>query len=98
MSIRNAPLLSFDERLKELDMFFEKKDPVHKTMRRLVKRLKKAGIAYAVVGGMAVFAQGYRRTTNDLDVLLTAEGFDEFCKQFVPDDYERHEGRPRRFT
>ncbi len=97
MSIRNLSF-SFDERLKELDRFFEKKDRVHETMRRLVKRLEKAGIAYAVVGGMAVFAQGYRRTTNDLDVLLTAEGFEEFRERFVPKDYDRHEGRPRRFT
>jgi hypothetical protein len=89
---------SFNEGLKELDMFFQQKDPVHKTMRRLVKRLEKAGITYAVMGGMAVFAQGHRRATNDVDVLLTAAGFEEFCRRFVPKNYERHEDRPRRFT
>jgi hypothetical protein len=90
--------MSFREQLKELDMFYQKKDPVHKTMQRLVKRLKKAGIPHVVVGGMAVFAQGYRRATNDVDVLLTQEGFEKFCDKFVPEEYERHEGRPRRFT
>ena len=51
-------------------MFFQKNDPVHKTMRRVVKQLEKAKIPYAIVGGMAVNAHGYRRTTNDVDVLL----------------------------
>ena len=90
--------ISFWEKLKELDMFFQKKDPVHKTMRKAVKRLEKAGIPYAVVGGMAVFFQGHRCATNDLDLLLTAEGFAEFCRRFVPKFYEQQEGRPRRFT
>ena len=47
--------------MRELDMFYQGKDPVHKTMHRLVKRLEKAGIPYAIVGGMAVFAHEYRR-------------------------------------
>jgi len=88
----------FDEALKELDLFFQEKDPVHKTLQRIVKRLEKAGIAYAVMGGMAVFAQGHRRATNDVDLLLTEDGFKEFLKRFVPKHYKRLEGRPRRFT
>ena len=59
------------EGLKEIDRFFQGKDQVHQTMRRLVRRLQRAGIPYAVVGGMAVFFHHYRRTTNDVDVLLT---------------------------
>ena len=78
-------------------MFFQKNDPVHKTMRRVVKRLDKAGIAYAVVGGMAVNAHGRKRTTADLDLLLTAEGLTEFRRRFVPKDYAEISGRPRRF-
>jgi hypothetical protein len=34
--------ISFWDRLKEIDMFFQGRDPVHKTMRRAVKRLEKA--------------------------------------------------------
>lgn len=79
-------------------MFFQGRDQVHKTMRRLVKRLEKAGIPYAVMGGMAVNAHKYQRTTGDLDVLLTAEGFEEFKKRFVPKQYDTVEGRARRFT
>jgi hypothetical protein len=78
-------------------MFFQGRDPVHKTMRRIAKQLEKAKIPYAVVGGMAVFAQGYRRTTDDLDILLTREGFAEFRRLFVPTIYEKLPKRPKRF-
>jgi hypothetical protein len=86
------------QRLKELDMFFQGKDPVHKCVRRLAKRLDKANIPYAIVGGMAVLAHHYRRSTDDVDVLLTSEGFDEFQRRFVPKKYERLPGRARRFV
>src|SRR5262249_17886134 len=88
----------FWERLKQLDRFFEGRDEVHQTMRRLVRRLAKANIAYAVVGGMAVFAQGYRRATNDVDILLTREGFAEFQRLFVPKHYGTIPNRSRRFV
>jgi len=86
------------DRIKEIDMFFQKNDPVHKTMRRVVKQLVKAKIPYAIVGGMAVNAHGHKRTTDDLDVLLTAEGLAEFRKRYVPKHYDRHPQLPRRFT
>lgn len=93
----SARTLGFWEGLKEIDMFFQGRDPVHKTMRRLAKRLEKAGIPYAVVGGMAVYAQGYRRTTNDVDFLVTPEGLAEFRRRFVPKNYTTHPRRSRRF-
>jgi hypothetical protein len=89
---------SFMARLKEISRFFEKRSPQHKTMRRLAKRLKKAGIPYAIVGAMAVNAHGAERTTRDVDVLLTAEGFQRFRQEFVGEVYEPVEKRPRRFT
>lgn len=95
--MKTAPY-NFWKRLKEIDMFFQKNDPVHKSMRRIVKQLEKAKISYAIVGGMAVNAHGHHRTTDDLDVLLTAEGFADFCARFVPKHYEGHAKRPHRFT
>jgi hypothetical protein len=84
--------------LKGLDMFFQGKDPVHRSMRRLARRLEKAGIPYAVVGGMALFAHRHRRATNDVDVLLTSEGFTAFRKLFVPKNYKAVERHSRRFV
>lgn len=96
-SVRGNRPISFDERLKEISMFFAGKDEIHKTLRRLMKRLEKASIEYAVMGAMAVNAHGYNRTTNDVDILLTPEGFEEFKKKFVERSY-RSTSRPRRFA
>jgi hypothetical protein len=89
---------SFTQRLKEIDMFFQRKDPVHQTMRRTAKRLARAGIAYAVCGGMAVNAHRYQRTTGDVDILITAAGLREFRKRYVKKNYAPVPDRPFRFT
>ena len=89
---------SFTARLREIDMFFQREDPVHQTMQRTARHLENAGIPYAIVGGMALNAHHYQRTTADVDFLLTKEGFDEFQKQYVGEHYERVTGRSRRFV
>lgn len=88
---------TFWQQLRELDMFFQGKDPVHKTMRRVARKLASKKIPYAVVGGMAVFAHQHRRATNDVDILLTPEGLEAFRTLFVPEDYEPIRERPPRF-
>ena len=87
----------FTDRLQEIGRFFEKRSPQHQTMRRLARRLKKAGIPYALMGAMAVNAHGAERTTRDVDILLTPEGLERFRQEFVGEVYEPVEGRPRRF-
>src|SRR5438477_11985006 len=61
--------------IDEASRFFMKSDPVHKSLREITKRLTDLGIPYAVMGGMALVAHGYDRTTVDVDILVTAEGF-----------------------
>jgi hypothetical protein len=90
--------VSFTQRLKEIGMFFEGKDEVHKSLRRLVRRLERAKIPYAVVGGMAVNAHGYRRTTGDIKILLAAQGLAAFQQRFVPKNYQAIPDRSRRFV
>jgi hypothetical protein len=90
--------LSITEGLKEVERFFQGKNQVHKTLRRTVKRLERAGIAYAVLGGMALNAHRYRRVTTDLDILLTPDGLKEFRDRFVGKHYDRTRRRPRRFV
>jgi hypothetical protein len=92
------PGFSLTRRLKEIDMFFNRRDKVHQTMRRLAKRLEKAKIPYAIMGAMAVNAHGARRTTDDVDVLLTAASLKQFRATFVGTVYEPVPGRSRRFT
>ena len=79
-------------------MFFERRDKVHQTARRLVRRFDKAGIPYAIAGAMAVNLHGARRTTDDVDFLLTQQGFDRVVAEFVGKDTGRVPGRPRRFV
>jgi hypothetical protein len=96
--LRKPRKFSFLRRLKEISKFFAENDEVHKTMRRLARRLERIGIAYAIMGGMAVNAHKHRRTTGDVDFLLTREGFNRFKQLFVPKNYSVVPGRPRRFV
>jgi hypothetical protein len=60
--------------LREGSLHFEEKNQVHETLRRITSRLNDLQIPYAVVGGMAMFAHGFRRFTEDVDLLVTREG------------------------
>jgi hypothetical protein len=59
--------------LLEGSMHFEKESSVFRTMREIAKQLDRLGVPYAVVGGMAMFLHGYRRFTEDVDILVTRE-------------------------
>src|SRR5690242_15120870 len=75
-------MIAYEQKLRQnLDwgfmegsMHFEQESAVHKTMRKIAKRLDDLGIPYAVVGGMAMFFHGYQRFTTDVDILVTREG------------------------
>jgi hypothetical protein len=60
--------------LREGSMHFEGESAVHKALRRIAARLEDLGVDYAIAGGMALFFHGYRRFTEDVDVLITPEG------------------------
>jgi hypothetical protein len=60
--------------MDEGDRHFRKDDAVFKTLRKIVRRLGELGIAYAVAGGMALDAHGFRRLTVVVDILVTREG------------------------
>lgn len=51
---------------------------LHQALRRLVQLLDEAEIPYAIIGALALGEYGYRRTTEDVDVLLTADGLRQF--------------------
>jgi hypothetical protein len=93
-----VPTVRVWERLKEISMFFQRRDKVHQTARRLVRGFERARIPYALAGALAVNLHGARRTTDDVDFLLTQRGFDQFVDKFVGKATGRVEGRPRRFV
>lgn len=63
----------FEWALREGSMHFEEANAVHKALRRVTKRLEELGVPYAVAGGMALFFHGYRRFTEDVDILVARE-------------------------
>jgi hypothetical protein len=65
---------NLDWALREGSMHFEKESAVHKTLRRITCRLDELGIPYALAGAMALFFHGFRRFTEDVDLLVTPEG------------------------
>jgi len=71
---------------------------VHQSMRRLAQHLRQAEIPYAVMGGVAVNLHGSRSMTQDLKVLLTSRGLDQFRQQFVGTAYDQVPNRSRRFV
>ncbi len=65
---------NLDWALRQGSMHFEGESAVHKTLNRIAQRLDELGIDYAVVGGMAMYMHGFRRFTEDVDILVTREG------------------------
>jgi hypothetical protein len=55
-------------------LHFEGESLVQKSLRRIARRLDELQVSYAVAGGMALFAHGFERFTQDVDILVTREG------------------------
>jgi len=67
--------------LREGSMHFEKESAVHKALETIARRLDELQIPYAIAGGMAMFFHGYRRFTEDVDILVTPEGLAEIHRR-----------------
>jgi hypothetical protein len=73
--------------LREASAHFEGKSGVYQALLNLAQRLDEEGISYAVIGGMALGKHGYARMTEDVDVLMTAEGLAAFHARCVGKGY-----------
>jgi hypothetical protein len=60
--------------IQQAASFFMGNDPVHIALASITARLKEIGVPHAVAGGMAVVAHGYRRTTDNVGLLVTEDG------------------------
>jgi hypothetical protein len=67
--------------------FFMGKADVQRALEMLALRLEELEIPYAIVGAMAMNEYGYRRVTEDVDVLLTREGLDRFRQRWLGRGY-----------
>ena len=73
--------------LNEGSRFFEGRSGVQEALRRITRRLEELGIPYAVAGGMALFHHGYRRFTDDIDILVTKSDREEIQQQLTGRGY-----------
>jgi len=73
--------------LREASAHFAGKSGVYQTLLNLARRLDEEGIPYAVIGGMALGRHGLARMTEDVDVLMTAEGLAAFQERCVGKGY-----------
>ncbi len=82
-------LLNNDVRLalREGSMHFEEASAVHKALRKIAGRLQALGIPYAIAGGMALFLHGFRRFTEDIDLLVTREALGQIHEELAGRGY-----------
>ena len=67
--------------MSEGSRFFQGTSETHQTLKKIAARLGELGVDYVVVGGMAMFRHGYRRFTEDVDLLVMREGLQELHRE-----------------
>ncbi len=75
----NSPVAAYQEGLR----FFMGEGTLNETLRRVAKDLESRGIEYSVIGAIALNSYGYRRFTEDIDLLMTREGLEKFQNELV---------------
>lgn len=63
--------------------YFMGEGSLNKTLTELASDLKEHGIDYMVIGAVALLAHGYRRFTEDIDLVLTPEGLEAFHREII---------------
>jgi hypothetical protein len=81
--ILSSPARAYQEGLE----FFRGKGMLNETLRRLAAELEQHGIDYSVIGAVALNQHGYRRFTEDIDLLLSPEGLAVFQQELVGRGY-----------
>ncbi len=89
-----SPVLAYQEGLN----FFMGEGILNETLWRVAKDLENRGIDYSLIGAVALNQHGYRRFTEDIDLLLTKEGLDKFQRELVgPGFCPAFEGATKKF-
>lgn len=75
----SSPTRAYAEGLR----FFRGDGMINEALKRLTDDLNKNEIDYAVIGAVALNNHGYRRFTEDIDLLLTTDGLKRFTETLV---------------
>ena len=78
-----SPTAAFEEGLA----FFRGRGMLNNTLLRIVSDLEQNGIDYALIDAVALSQHGYRRFTEDIDLLMTKDGLREFQERLVGKGY-----------
>ncbi len=71
------------DRYEEARRYFMGEGILNKALARLSHDLETHGIDYAVIGATALLAYGYPRLTEDIDLVMTADGLEKFHQELV---------------
>ena len=83
---------------EEAGDFFMGKGDLRQALVQLARELDREGVAYCVVGAMALGGHGFARMTEDVNVLVTDEGLARFQDRLVGRGYAAtHPGASRSF-
>jgi len=63
--------------------YFMGEGNVNRALAHVAADLQAHGIDYMVVGALALFAHGYPRLTEDIDLVFTTEGLDRFHEELI---------------
>lgn len=77
--IISSPVSAYDEGLR----FFMGQGTLNKTLKRVTKDLENHGIEYSLIGAVALNQHGYRRFTEDIDLLVSKKGLEKFQKELI---------------
>src|SRR6266571_7980477 len=90
----SSPTKAYEEGLR----FFMGEGVLNRTIQRVRQDLERAGIDYSVIGALALNQHGYRRFTEDIDLLMTNEGLHRFQEMLVGLGYRpAFEGATKKF-
>lgn len=88
------PALVYEEGIR----FFRGVGLMNDTLKQLARDLDDQNIAYSVIGAVALNQHGYRRFTEDIDLLMTPEGLKKFREELMGHGYRpAFEGASRKF-
>jgi hypothetical protein len=79
----SSQALSIVETYQEGLRLFMGQGELNQTLARLVRNLEQHGIDYMVVGAIALIAHGYKRFTEDIDLVMTGEALDTFHRELI---------------
>jgi hypothetical protein len=74
---------SVSEMYQEGIRYFMGEGRLNSTLKQLAADLEVHNIDYVVIGAVALLAHGYPRFTEDIDLVLTAEGLDKLHQELV---------------